>query len=814
MSVNPYRRELQVARNLVTLRWAAIPVIFAFCYFAFLYSLGSNIQGRLTPIYILCCALAVFNIYLTLHISLLNRQLSVTKGISTLKRAMIKVISQYFGNISKKGIKGFFEFPIVLAKLASIIYLMVLETTKEFSFNPISLENIMHLQLFFDLVAILCLTRYTGSTESPLFFMAAVPIAIAGSVIGIKAGIAYSFFTCSCWFVNSLLISLKRLDHLKFFPPNVGDLSECTVWIVAYPIASFLIFTALTVISNKLTLAFKEKVEDLDKSLLHSKSTAVSLKHIALMQNNPWIVIDSNGKIINGKCFESLLLEDIDDKNLLDCLPDLEKTNFDFTFQSVLNSHTFKRISDVKIFLKDKSEHIYDLTISYYREFDGNDRIMISFLEKTLEVNRKQLVDTLSQECVHARNTIEKLSKENGELKNSLEGLSKLSSDKSIEIEVLNTKVNDMDIDATKQNSRISELMDNVAAIKSDNDQLKVELENKQMILEDVADFISSCSELDELISKVEQRTKDLFGLENSFFHVFDSTDMSHQKTEILDIRKVSPRLLDIPRNNPETLDPALTEGRPVVFNAEFRPEKSAGSIAITNGDLRRLVAFVPLKEDNHILGMMMLEKYGAVESSEHIVDMVSYYLAQVAGVIKSAVENRKVQNKNRELHEDMLKLHSKLDSVKTMILSDYSSEIRPFSGMLFEISKLVPLKDAMLVRIQSDGLSDCYSRINRSKALELNTVESKIIEQLKVNFENKISFKSENESDDVIAYPLVDKKRLLGVLFLYINEDIGKLDTLTTDFCVSILRNEFALHVLDEEREIWESFYSNATPA
>ncbi len=814
MSVNPYRRELQVARNLVTLRWASIPIIFAFCYLTFQSTFASTLKERLGPIYIICCILALFNIYLTLHISMLNRQLSVTKGFLTIKRAFLRVLSLFFGNIKSKGVKGLLEFPTVIVKITSLIYLMILETTKEFSFNPISLENIMHLQIFFDLMSILALTRYTGSTESPIFFMAAVPIIVAGSVISAKAGIIYSSIACGSWIINSLLIKNGLLEHLKFLPPYNGDLRDCNVWIASYPLVTFLVFTASTIIAQKLTLAFKDKVEDLDKSLYLSKSTSVSLKQVALMQNNPWIVVDSNGVILNMKGNDSYFIEsEMVSKTLIECIPDLAKSNYEFNAQSVLDSHSFKRISDVKIKFKDNSEHIFDLTISYYKEFDGKDRLMITFEEKTLEVNRKQLVDTLTKECFHARNTIEKLSSENSDLKKTLDEISKSSSDKSIEIEVLNTKVNDMDIDATNQSNKISELMDKVASIQSDNDQLKVELENKQMIMEDVADFINSCSELDELIAKVEKRTKNLFGLENSFFHVFDSNDMNHQKNEILDIRKVSPRLLDIPRNHPETLDPALTEGRPVVFNAEFRPEKSSASIAITNGDLRRLVAFVPLKENEKVLGMMMLEKYGAVESSDHIVDMISFYLKQVSGAIKSAIENKKVQNKNKELHEDILKLHNKLDSIKTMITNDYSKDIRPFSGMLFEISKLIPLRDAMLVRIQSDGLTDCCSRINRSKTLELTNLESKIIEQLKTNNNNKIQFKSENEQDIITAYPLVDKNRLLGVLFLYMNEDLQESDNLTANFCVNILKNEFALYVLNEEREIWESFYSNSAP-
>ncbi len=814
MSINPYRRELQVARNLVTLRWANIAIIFTFCV-AFIY--GFKMSFRLEPIYIICCVLAVFNIYLTLHISMLNRQLSVTKGLTTLKRMMLRVLSQFFGSFKTKGLfKGLAGIPIVFLKVVGVIYLMILETLKDFPVNPVSLSNIMHFQIVFDLVSILALTRYTGSTESPMFLMSVIPISVAGSVIGVKAGIGYSVFVCGGWLANSLLIKYGFMEHIKFYSPVYGDLHSCDAWIGSYFLVAVLSFAASALISYRLTQAFKEKVDDLDKSLYISKSSSVSLKHVALMHNDPWVVIDSKGKILDLKCDENQLLikSEMLNQNVLECIPGLAKSNYEFTAQSVLSSQTFKKLPDVKFNYPDNSEHIFDVIVSFYKEFNGQERLMISFQERTLEVNRKELVDTLSAECLHARNSIEKLSQENHELHKSMDELVKISSNKSIDIEVLNTKVNDMDIEAANLNNQISELKDQVASVKADNDQLKVELDNRQMILDDVADFMNSCGELDELIAKVERRTKDLFGLENSCFHVFDATDMTNQKNEILDIRKVSPRLLDIPRTHPETLDPALTEGRPVVFSAEIRPEKSSAAIAVSNGDLKRMVAFVPLKEEDQILGMMMLEKYGTFNNSDTIIDMISFYLKQIAGTIKNAIENRKILSKNRELHEDLLKMHNKFDSVKTLILKDYSNDIRPFSGMLYEMSKQVSLRDAMLVRVQSDGTTDCYSRINRSKALELSNIENKLIEQLKSNFENKITFKSENEENDIIAYPLVDKKRLLGVLFLYSSEELTESDTAIIEFCISILRNEFALYVLNEEREIWESFYSNSMPA
>ena len=166
------------------------------------------------------------------------------------------------------------------------------------------------------------------------------------TVIGVKAGIAYSIFVCGGWLANSLLIKYGILNHIKFYSPMYGDLHSCDSWIWSYFMVAVLSFGASALISYKLTQAFKEKVDDLDKSLNISKSTSISLKHIALMQNDPWIVIDKKGTILDLKCDENQLLikNEMLKNNLLESLPDLAKSNYEFTAQSVLSSQTFKKL--------------------------------------------------------------------------------------------------------------------------------------------------------------------------------------------------------------------------------------------------------------------------------------------------------------------------------------------------------------------------------------------------------------------------------------------------------------------------------------
>jgi len=78
-------RELQIARGLITLRWASIPIIFGFSLLS-LKLLGMSF--RIEPIYVLCCLLAIINIFFTIHFALLSRQMMVAHGMNSLKKLL------------------------------------------------------------------------------------------------------------------------------------------------------------------------------------------------------------------------------------------------------------------------------------------------------------------------------------------------------------------------------------------------------------------------------------------------------------------------------------------------------------------------------------------------------------------------------------------------------------------------------------------------------------------------------------------------------------------------------------------------------
>jgi hypothetical protein len=92
-------RELQLARGLITLRWTSIPLLFGFSLFCLDFL---NLSFKFEPIYLLCCALAIFNVYFTVHVSLLSRQMALNSGMSTLKRGLVRIaFSGYSADLFK-----------------------------------------------------------------------------------------------------------------------------------------------------------------------------------------------------------------------------------------------------------------------------------------------------------------------------------------------------------------------------------------------------------------------------------------------------------------------------------------------------------------------------------------------------------------------------------------------------------------------------------------------------------------------------------------------------------------------------------------
>ncbi len=799
-------RELQIAKGLITLRWASIPIIFGFSL------ISRNLFGmsfQIAPIYVLCCVLALLNVFFTVHFSALSRQMVLTKGLSGLKRYLVFFISRHLHDLREKGIKSLAAIPIGVLKLFSILYLMLLEALKDVSFNLLSLKNVMHTQVIFDLLIITLLTRFTGTTESPMTYLAVVPVVVAGSVMGFRTGGIYSFLTVAAYITTSLLVSYKVLPHIKFYSPSFGDLSQCTGWIASNAFIMLIAFSATTYLAHKLTSVFKERIYFLNDLLYKSRTKAISSTFAAEQTSAGWMILDSEGNVERVKIDRNgILPSDLAGKNVFKVIPEMEQYGIGYLMQSVYTGGNKRSIDKVKITSKEGTEHRFSCKLFAFSDCDETTKILMVIEEQTETLYLRKKVESLKKEIAETRINLERTSLENKENRQAYEETLKTANERAIEIEILNQKVREMNENETNQANKISSLMAEVASLKSANDELTSDLKYKQMILDEISELLNVCDKIEDLTSLIESKARTLFKLDNTCLHVFNSSETPMRVNEILDTRKASPRLLDLPRRNPSALNPVLNEGRPVVVQAQINNENSA-SMSISNGSMHRLVAYVPVRHEGKILGMMMLERFGQEENPEAMIKMLNYYLKHSAATLKAAISNKELQDKNLKLNSTIAYLHTQLDSIKTMVTCDPEEDMHPFGKLIFELGKFGKVQDAILVRTHNDESFEVLSRLDKSKQLELNQLEEKVFETIKENPNHKATI-NEREEDKVLnAFPLKNGNRLLGALLIYTPEGMTKPETRDLiDFTVRLIRDRISLYIMNEEKELWENFY------
>src|SRR5690606_38351253 len=132
-----------------------------------------------------------------------------------------------------------------------------------------------------------------------------------------------------------------------------------------------------------------------------------------------------------------------------------------------------------------------------------------------------------------------------------------------------------------------------LAGVKASNDEMIATLECKQMLLNEAATLIDFCGNLTELIKKIESNTKELFSLKNSHLHIFTSENLEERYEEIITLEHFQTTTSALTKAGPSLLNPAFSEGRPVIISAEIKPEKSA-ALSYKNGELEKLIAYVP----------------------------------------------------------------------------------------------------------------------------------------------------------------------------------------------------------------------------
>lgn len=798
-------RELQIARSLITMRWASIPLIFGFSLLS-LKVLGMSFT--IGPIYILCCILAVMNVFFTLHFSFLSRQMMLNHGLKSLKHLLIKIISAFFADIKEKKVSAFTRIPATISKIVAVLYLMLLEALSDISFNPFAINNVMHTQVITDILVIALMTRYTGTTESPIFFLSVIPITVAGAVMGLKTGAIYSAISTGIWAFMGILIKFKFIPHVKFYSPAYGDLSQCSGWITSNSLTMATGLFATAFLAHKLTAVFKERIFFLNSLLYKSNTSAIASSLAAENASGAWLILDAEANVEKIKVDRNgVFPADLAGKNLFKAFPELEQYGIGYLFQAVLTSCSRRTLDKIKLKSTEGTEHLFHARLCNFKDCDEKTKILAFFEEKTEEIFLKTNLESTRKELIETNDTLEKVVLENRSNIRFLEESRQNANEKTVELEILSQKFKTLNDISNTQENKISGLTEELAIIKSNNDQLKAELEYKTTLLGELSEVMNACDEIDELSHLIEKKSREMFNLDNACLHIFKSENCKKRKGEILDIRNASPRLLDIPRSNPEALNPVLNEGRPVIIDARITPDKSA-SMAITNGGVKRLIAYVPVRSNDNVIGMMMLERYGDDANPELLVNMLSYFLKHCTAAIKTAISTRNAKNQIEQLRQKISAANTQLSNIRNMVYSKPTEEERPFTNMLKEFARIASLKDAVIMRFHNDDTTEICSRVDSLRSLELNSAEKEILQTIMINPKVKATVKLEANDDTCTGYPLMHNKRLLGLVFTHFDDEHEIPDEGIMDFCVKLLRDQLALLVMNEEKELWESFY------
>ncbi|MBI3038349.1 hypothetical protein HYY75_04745, partial [bacterium] len=601
-------RELQIVQSLVTLRWVGIPMLLGFGVLA-TQLLGMTFQ--IAPVYFLTCLLALMNVYFTIHVAMLSRQLMLHRGHASLKRFLMAVLNGFLLNLKTKGPRAFFALPLSSIRIFSSFYLLVLEALKGLRFNPLSLENVIHTQVIVDLLSITLFVRYTGSAESPVMILAVVPIIVAGAVLGFQKGLVYSVLSSGGYLILCLLINAKLMTHVKFYGPQFGDLSLSPGWSISNFLMLMMALLASSYLAHHLTSVFKERIFYLNQLLELNRRDSLAYSGVSQFVGNGWFLLTPEGVVVKYKQDRLCLIpENLSGKNILDAIPAFRQHGMAYILQAVVSNQKLKNVERVRIISSEGTSHIMSCKLLPILDSEKRPFVLLLTEDASEILYLKDLIEELKNNLDVAKIELGKVTVDSKDANNQLLKSLQLSNDRALEIDYLSQKIKAINVAKTQSDALSDAMTQELEKVKFANDSLREELQYKQMILEETSELLKNTHQLEVVSSMSERRSKTLFKLDNTCLHLFRSPPTASKMLEILDSQKEPSKLLDLPRKNPKVLEPVFSEGRPVVIRAEVRPD-SAASVAISNGNCHRLVAYVPIRSGNEIIGMMMLDRYG-----------------------------------------------------------------------------------------------------------------------------------------------------------------------------------------------------------
>lgn len=797
-------RELQIARGLVALRWAAIPIFFGFGLSA-VKLLGMTF--RIAPIYVLCCIAAVVNVMYTLHISVLSRQLMLSRGNAALKRYVMRLLNRFMHSLKERGIRAFALLPVTILRLAASIYLMILEAMKDLAFNPLSMNNILHTQVINDIILILLFIRFTGAAESPFPIAFAIPVIVAAAVMGFFRGGVYAVASGALYLGLCLIVYFRLIEPVKFFSPAFGDLNGSLGW----TISSFTMITVsllgIAYLAHHLTEVFKERIYFLSHIHEQTKRDGITQARLADIALCTWLVTDEQGTVLKyhrGK-IEFLPIQLVGE-NLFDAIPAFKQYGLGYVVQALLSGAQSRSVERIKIPADEGTVHSVSCRLYPVRLTAQTTHILYIVEDLTELLYLRASCGNLNKTLLENQAELDKVNLELRENNQQLIESLKVAHERAVAIEMLEQKLNEVSDKGTSLEASLTSLMDEIGTVKSENALLHSDLSYKQLILDELAELLEKCPDVESVASLIETKAKLLFKLDNVCLHVFSTDRELSRMNEILNTSKVSPRLLDMPRRNPGLLEPVLNEGQPVIIKAELRTDRTA-SMAISAGNMQRLIAYVPVRSGQETIGLMMFEKFGLDEQPEKLVEMLGSYLSHAAMALKKAIMSHEVEREKETLTEDIRKLETDIESLFDLIGISNRDPANSFKAFLQTLGRLTGAVDGAVVRLKFDGMVELIAKIDPARSATLNNLEEKILKMIMANPSQKVSIKLESDSSILSGYPLKQSGRLLGVLFVKLTEENGRIDGIC-DIVALLGAKNLALVVYNEEKELWDTFY------
>jgi GAF domain-containing protein len=420
----------------------------------------------------------------------------------------------------------------------------------------------------------------------------------------------------------------------------------------------------------------------------------------------------------------------------------------------------------------------------------------------------QERVEVLKQSLEESRSSLEKTSLDAKEANQQLVNTLKVANDRSVEIEVLTQNLRELKNQSDKQETHVSTLLNQVANLRTNNESLLAELHFKQTILEEVTELLRRCHSLEELVALIENRTKVLFKLDSTCLHVFRTANHALRVTEILDTRKASPRLLDLPRKNPRVLDPVLQEGQPVVIKAEVHSDKSA-AMSISQGPLHRLVAYIPLRHQDSLLGMMMLDRFGTTDAPEKMLGALTTYLGHAALALSTALACQEAGEHSANLTTTIAHLETRIKGLGELISIREPNDATHFARFLRGVTQISEASDSSLLRLLEDGTFTVLASLDGQRDTVLRPAEEKIVRAIRENPQKRSVARDPGDTNALLGFPLTQGARLIGVLFLTV-PDLHQEVLELLELAARLASDHLSISIFREEKELWENFYKS----